>query len=174
MTGNDYRQGNTSEFANNTAVFAFCEIRDAYNIYRDSDVRYGFLPPPKYDEAQDRYISCCTDTVWALPRTLPADRESNTGTILEALSCRNYNYMLPVYLESTLKSRLADNPDDAEMLQIIVDSRTIAFAFAMKLTYDNFIKDVVFNNQEVASYLQKSAKLAAKTLEGVVEGYIGD
>ena len=49
-----------------------------------------------------------------------------------------------------------------------------AFAFAMKLTYDNFIKDVVFNNQEVASYLQKSAKLAAKTLEGVVEGYIGD
>ncbi|MBQ3860646.1 MAG: hypothetical protein II779_08960 [Clostridia bacterium] len=174
MTGSDYRQGSTAEFANNTAVFAFCEIRDAYNIYRGSDVRYGFLPPPKYDEAQDRYISCCTDTVWALPRTLPASRESSTGTILEALSCHNYNYMLPVYLESTLKSRLADNPDDAEMLQIIVDSRTIAFAFAMKLTYDNFIKDVVFNNQEVASYLQKSAKLAQKTLEGVVEGYIGD
>ena len=174
MTGSDYRQGSTSEFANNTAIFAFCEIRDAYNIYRNSDVRYGFLPPPKYDEAQDRYISCCTDTVWALPKPLPETRKSNTGTILEALSCRNYNYMLPVYLESTLKSRLADNPDDAEMLQLIVDSRTIAFAFAMKLTYDNFIKDVVFTNTETASYLQKSAKLAEKTLEGVVKGYIGD
>lgn len=174
MVGNDYRDGETSEFANNIALFAFCEIRDAYNIYRNSDVRYGFLPIPKFDEAQEKYISACTDTVWALPRTLPSAHESNTGIILEALSCHNYNYMLPVYLESTLKSRLADNPDDAEMLQLIVDSRTIAFVFAMKLTYDNFIKDVVFTNQEVASYLQKSAKLAQKTLEGVIEGYIGD
>ena len=174
MVGNDYRDGETSEFANNIALFAFCEIRDAYNIYRNSDVRYGFLPIPKFDEAQEKYISACTDTVWALPKTLPAARESTTGIILEALSCHNYNYMLPVYLENTLKSRLADNPDDAEMLQLIADTRTIAFAFAMKLTYDNFIKDVVFTNTETASYLQKSAKLAEKTLEGVVKGYIED
>ena len=174
MVGNDYRDGDTSEFANNIALFAFCEIRDAYNIYRNSDVRYGFLPIPKFDEAQEKYISACTDTVWALPKTLSSAHESNTGIILEALSCHNYNYMLPVYLENTLKSRLADNPDDAEMLQLIADSRTIAFAFAMKLTYDNLIKDVVLTNTETASYLQKSAKLAEKTLEGVVSGYIGD
>ena len=35
------------------------------------------------------------------------------------MSAYNYKNMLPVYLESTLKSRLADEPDDSEMLGII-------------------------------------------------------
>lgn len=172
LGGDDYLEAGETDFVNGQAVFAFTEIRDAYNVYRDSDVRYGFLPQPKYDEAQEKYISCCTDCPWALPKTLTPERETIVGTVIEAMSCRNYNYMLPVYLESTLKSRLADEPDDAEMLGLIADNRTISFAYTFnKLTFNNIISDCVFSNMEVASYLQKSQKLANKALDKIIDAF---
>lgn len=172
LTGNDYLEGSTADFANGSTVFAFVEIRDAYNTYRGSDVRYGFLPQPKYDEAQEKYIACCTDCPWALPKTLAEAQRPIVGTVIEALSCRNYNCMLPVYLESTLKSRLADEPDDAEMLGLIADNRTISFAYSFnKLTYNNFISDIVFSNTEVASYLKRSEKLAQKALDKILDSF---
>ncbi len=172
MNGGDYREGETAEFADGSTVFAFVEIRDAYNTYRNSDVRYGFLPQPKYDELQEKYIACCTDCPWALPKTIGAEQEIVVGTVVEALSCRNYNAMLPVYLESTLKSRLADEPNDAEMLGVIADNRTISFAYSFdKLTFNNFISDFISNGLEVASYLKKAEKIAAKGLTKIIEAF---
>ncbi len=173
LTGNDYLKADTALFADGKTVFSFCEIRDAYNIYRNSDVRYGFLPQPKYDELQEKYIACCTDTPWALPKTLAPAQEEIVGTVLEAMSCYNYVNMLPVYLESTLKSRLADEPDDAEMLSIIADNRTISFAYSFgKLTYNNLIADCVFASFETASYLKRSERMASKTLEKTLAKFL--
>ena len=93
-------------------------------------------------------------------------------SVIEALSCRNYNCMLPVYLESTLKSRLADEPDDSEMLGVIADNRTISFAYSFnKIAFNNIISDCVFSNVEVASYLKKGEKAAAKTLSKIIDAF---
>ncbi|MBE6726473.1 MAG: hypothetical protein E7576_14980 [Ruminococcaceae bacterium] len=172
LAGDDYLETGETDFVNGQAVFAFTEIRDAYNVYRDSDIRYGFLPQPKYDEVQEKYIACCTDCPWALPKTISSEQETIVGTVVEALSCRNYNCMLPVYLESTLKSRLADEPDDAEMLGLIADNRTISFAYSFnKLPFNNIISDCVFSNAEVASYLKRSEKVAQKALAKIIDAF---
>jgi len=163
------------KFVNNTTLFMFSDFRHINDTYRNSDVEYGILPHPKFDENQENYICCCTDCPWIIPVTIPSDRIDNIGTVIEAMSAYNYNYTLPVYIENTLKGRIADAPDDAEMIQIIADNRAISFTYSFDLAFKNYIADLVLNtNNEPASYVEKNRKLADKGLERLVKTYMGE
>ena len=163
----------TAIFQNGDALFAYSLIKEAYNNFRASDVTYGFLPTPKFDEMQENYINACTDCPWAMPKTLTGEQQTIAGTIIEALSCSNYNNVLPVFYEGAIKSRIADAPDDSEMLQLIADTRIIGFAYAYDLTYKNIVADCVQGNAQVASYLKQSQKIATKTLEKLIKNFGG-
>lgn len=153
------------------ALLCYGQLGDAYASYREVDFAYGFLPTPKFDEAQADYINCCTDGPWAIPITVPSDHMEAVGTICEALSCRNYQYVLPAYFETSMKARLADSPDDAEMLQIIADTRTTSFSYANDLTFKNILSDLGNNDKGVASYYEKNSKVATKLLDKLVKSY---
>ena len=158
-------------FGPGKALLCYGMLGDAYASYRESDFAYGFLPTPKFDETQAEYINCCTDGPWSIPITVPEDHMEAVGTICEALSCRNYQIVLPAYFETSMKSRLADSPDDAEMLQIIADTRTTSFSYANDLTFKNILNDLAENETGVASYYQKGSKLAQKMLDRLVASY---
>ena len=158
-------------FENGNALFAYTQVGDAYDYYRISDVRYGFLPTPKLDEAQENYINCCTDVPWAIPKTVMGDQQHVVGTICEAMSAYNYNHVLPVYLEGALKSRAADSADDTEMLQIIADTRTIGFAYGYGLQINNILGDILDNGQGAASYFKSKEKVAEKALNKMISNF---
>lgn len=173
INGNDYLLDGDfgiTPFQNGKALFAYTQVGDAYDYYRLSDTIYGFLPTPKLDEMQENYINCCTDMLWAIPKTSYASIDT-VGTIIEAMSCYNYNNVLPAYFEGALKSRIADSPDDSEMLQIIADTRTIGFAYGYGLAFNNIVNDCVIGTNQVASYFQKQQKAAQKTLDKLVAAY---
>lgn len=134
-------------------------------------MHYGFLPSPKYDEYQENYINCCTDLPWAIPKTVKGEQIDIIGTICEAISCYNYKNVLPAYYEVAMKSRTADSPDDAEMLQIIADTRTISFGYSYKMSLNNILGDIGTTNREVASYLKSAQKMAQKNLDKLIETY---
>lgn len=158
-------------FENGNALFAYTQVGDAYDYYRVSDVRYGFLPTPKLDEAQENYINCCTDVPWAIPKTVMGEQQHVVGTICEAMSAYNYNHVLPVYLEGALKSRAADSADDTEMLQIIADTRTIGFAYGYGLQINNILGDILDNGQGAASYFKSKEKVAEKALNKMISNF---
>lgn len=158
----------TKMFENGNALFAYTQVGDAYDYIRISDIKYGFLPTPKLDELQEDYINCGTDVPWGIPKTVVGAQEDIVGTICEAMSCYNYNNVLPAYFEVALKSRAADAPDDAEMLQIISDTRTIGFAYGYGLLMNNILGDLMNSNQEVASYFKSKEKASSKALEKMV------
>ena len=158
------------QFKNDTALFAYTQVGDAYDTYRISEIRYGFLPTPKLDELQKDYINCCTDVPWCIPKNVTDSQLDIIGTVVEAMSCYNYNNVLPAYYETAIKARTADAPDDTEMLTIISDTRTISFSYTYQLTYNNILNDLG-NNGEVASYIKKNEKAAVKTLEKMIEKY---
>lgn len=158
-------------FENGNALFAYTQVGDAYDYYRISDVRYGFLPTPKLDEAQENYINCCTDVPWAIPKTVMGEQQHVVGTICEAMSAYNYNHVLPVYLEGALKSRAADSADDTEMLQIIADTRTIGFAYGYGLQINNILGDILDNGQGAASYFKSKEKIAEKALNKMISNF---
>ena len=172
-TGDKYSSNVDCEtmFASGKALFAYTEVADAYEQYRESDVRYGILPTPKYDETQESYVSSCTDVPWGIPKTVKGEQQHIVGTICEALSCYNYNNMLPVYLESALKSRAADSADDSEMLQLIADSRTIAFAHCFEMMMSNIFGDIGTSGQGSSSYFASREKPVSKLINNLVNSY---
>ena len=162
----DYGQ---NMFRGGRALLAYTQITNAYNDYRQSDVIYGFLPSPKLDELQEDYINCCTDTPWAIP--LNASHPEEIGYVVEALSCYNYNNVIPAYFDVAVKTRLADSPDDAEMLQIIADTRTIGFAYFYSMPFNNIISDLKSGKKELASYIEKGTKSATKNLDKLITAF---
>ena len=158
-------------FSGGNATFAYTQVGDAYDYYRISDVRYGFLPTPKLDEIQENYINCCTDMFWAMPKTLVGDEAERSAAIIEAFQCYNYNKMLPVYFEGALKARISDSPDDAEMIQIIADTRALSFAYTFNMPFKNIIADCVLGSANVASYCAASERAARKTLERLLQKF---
>ena len=174
ITGDDYIASGDfgiDQFKNNNALFAYTQVGDAYDTYRISEIRYGFLPTPKLDEMQANYINCCTDVPWGIPKNVTIPQLDIIGTVVEGMSCYNYNNVLPAYYETAIKARTADAPDDTEMLTIISDTRTISFSYTYQLTYNNIVNGCVENNSEVASYFKKNEKVATKTLDKLVEKY---
>ena len=162
----------TSEiFKTDVAMMVLGQIADAYEVYRECEFPYGFLPCPKYDEMQKNYISGCTDLPWAIPKTVTEDQVDIIGTVVEALSARNYAGVLPVYFETVMKARIADSPDDAEMLQIIADGRTISFAMQYGLEFYNTLKELIVGRKEVASYYQGKAEAAQNKLDTLIESF---
>ena len=152
----------TSMFTEGKALFAFSKIDDGYLVHRFNDVEYGYLPSPKLNEQQEDYINSCTDRLWGIPKNIMNDQLDIVGTISEAISCSNYNIVLPAYFDVTMKSRIADSPDDSEMLEIIRDTRTIAFAYTFGLPFDQL--HTGNRNEQPASYVAKAKPVAEKML----------
>ena len=80
------------------------------------------------------------------------------------MSCYNYNKVLPVYFEASMKARIADQPDDSEMLQLIRDTRALGFAFAYDMDLDDIFKNIG-KNQNAASYLARYQKAGTRMLD---------
>ena len=153
-------------------LFAYMQLKDVYAYINDCEAHAGFLSTPKLDENQENYINCCTDAPWGIPANAGADQQDKIGAVVEAMSCYNYKNILPAYYEVTMKARIADEPDDAEMLQLLSDTRTIGFAYAYELPGANFIEDMINNSSmEVASYLQKITKNANKQLDKLLSNF---
>ena len=156
-------------FKTGRAMIVYGDIGNAQAYFQDSDFHYAFLPTPKLDELQENYINCCTDLPWAIPKTISPEQADVIGTIVEATSCYNYKYVLPAYFDVTMKSRIADSPDDAEMLQLIADTRKISFAFSYSMHCSNFLTELLESNKELASYAKTYQKVATKDLEKLVK-----
>ncbi|MGI6743041.1 MAG: hypothetical protein ACOX4O_05175 [Eubacteriales bacterium] len=139
-----------------------------YDEIRYSDVVYGFLPTPKFDEEQENYITGITDAYWAIPITA-YDNIDVISVITEALSCQNYNNVLPAYFETTLQTKLSDSPDDSEMLNIIKDTLTIDFGFTYQLSLQNLYGET--NSGKLASYYARVEKQADKVLSKLLESF---
>ena len=108
------------DFANGTTMFQLYHS-SSLEILRAEEVRFGILPYPTYDANQKEYKSLNWNGLIAVPTTI-----SNPDMVGETLELMNY-YSADVklaYHEKLLGTKLADSPDDAEMLDIIWDSQT--------------------------------------------------
>ena len=84
--------------------------------FRGETFRFGVLPYPMYDEAQDGYKNLNFNGNIMVPSSI-----KNPDMVGETIELLAY-YTAPVktaYFEDLLGSKLADAPDDAEMLDII-------------------------------------------------------
>lgn len=158
-------------FRKNQVLIGTTMIGTAYDEFRDSEIRYSIITYPKIDEQQENYINTCTDAFWAIPITAYSHIDL-IGTITEALSCANFQNVLPVYFETAIKRKLSESPDDAAQFDIIRDSRTIGFEYAYNLTFKNVFDTFVKNATGVSSYMKRFEKAAQKEADKLVSVFL--
>jgi len=123
--------------------------------YRDDDINFGIVPAPKYDENQDNYYSCYSNsntTAYAIPIT--ATDVSRTGTILEQMAILSQFTLTPAYYDVTLEGKAFRDEESKEMVDIILADRN----YDIGSIYDWGTIQSIFQNE---FYAKKSSDFAS-------------
>ena len=163
-------------FTNGRALMMFGYMNTSSSL-RYTDVIYGVVPHPKFDEDQEKYYSFTRPDIISVPITC-SDTDL-AGFFMEAMTYYGYYDVVTAYYETVLQGKIADAPEDAEMMQIVNDSLTVSFPY----NYENFVG---FSNlwgllrfqknsgsKDLASIYEKNLKAAQKRLDLVLEGFSG-
>ena len=116
-----------------------------------------------------------TDMLWGIPQT-SSGHMKEISTVIEALSCQCYNYVLPAFYESTMKTKLSDSEEDVEMLDIVRDSTALSFAYFYSRALGGTsvcMADLPRNTKagEVSSYVSANQTALEENLAILVEQY---
>ena len=92
---------------------------------RDKASDFGFLPIPKFNEAQDDYHNIARN-YYLLGFGVPVTnaKMEATGAFLETIGCESYKSVVPVYYETSVKNKLVRDEESIEMLELIRKSRS--------------------------------------------------
>ncbi len=151
-------------------LFELATLNDSA-IYRKSEVDFGILPFPKYDETQKDYISLDWRGLMCVPITV--GRAEMVGKTLEVLSYFSQDTTQPAYRDTLLGDKMARDNESVDMLDIIFDGCVCDFGLNYlgfnKLTYT--ISDLCGKDKstDFASYYQKNAPEVEKTLNELIE-----
>jgi hypothetical protein len=111
-------------------IFIYAIILRNLELLREMKADFGVIPYPMFDEEQGRYITHVGNAspILTVPLTHVGD-DGRQAAILEAMAVASLQYMRPAYYQSILKHKLSRDPETAQMLDIIVDSRTYDFSY---------------------------------------------
>ena len=84
---------------------------------RECEVDVGILPYPKYDEAQENYISQDWGGLMSVPNSI-SDPDM-VGATMELLAWESSNEVLPSYYDITLSGKLSRDEDSRNMLELL-------------------------------------------------------
>lgn len=158
-------------FAVGKTMFYYDKLEAAVLVYSDSEIQYGLLPMPKLDETQSDYFSGSTDRPIAIPVTAGSHLET-TGLVTEALNIEGYKQVFPAYYETALKSRYADQADDADMIEIAHQNMIISFTYAFgdyKSAYNILFEDLFKNGTPSTDVASWAAKKESEQVARVAE-----
>jgi hypothetical protein len=160
------------------AIFADCRAAMATlcigtletSQLRTMDDAYGVVPMPKFDAAQKEYHSQMHDafTIACIPTTVQGERLTQMSAVLEAMSSASYNLVRPVYYETTLRTKIAQDPQSSEMMEIIVNGiyidAGIVFSHNMEAFHKGIQKIVSARSNTTASLFKSMENIAKKRL----------
>jgi hypothetical protein len=123
----DY-SGMTDIFTAGRALFMSGTLDNAPAL-RQSEVEFGILPFPKYDEDQENYLSHSYDGLSSFGVPLCAYDPEMCGMILEALCAESSYSVIPKYYDVVLQGRLARDEESKEVLDTIRENLYFDFGF---------------------------------------------
>ena len=148
------------------------QLEDA--TMRNMEQEYGVVPIPKYSEDQKTYYSQMHDgfTVACLPNTVKADRADMLSAVLEAMSSISYRIVRPAYYETTLRTKLAQDPQSAAMMDLIMDNIRIdagfVYSHSMGSFHQGFQQLVDKGENDAVSRYKRMTTSAQRQLEGLI------
>ena len=179
-TDSDYQDQVLNLFCEDRSLFFYGPLENAAkNFSLDSDLSYGVLPMPKLEESDDGYYGAAFDRPFVVPTTA-GDNLYNIGLVVEALNAEGYKQVFPAYFEIAMKTRYADQTDDAQMLDIVHDNVIISFTYIhdnYTSVYGKMLWDLFGGknpSKDAASWCAKNEKGQIKRVETLMKFYGGE
>ncbi|MBE6657138.1 MAG: hypothetical protein E7604_01710 [Ruminococcaceae bacterium] len=164
---------NVMYFMDGRVLFA-PEVLVHIETMRDCKVDIGILPPPKYDESQDKYV-CYADgwcvNVLSIPTTNTAPDDA--GFLFEAMAADSLNNLTPAYFDVVLTDKYARDAQSVRMLDLILDSVVMdnanIFSWA---TIESTVADAIYKGGAIASTVEKRMKSLEKAITKTVDAVL--
>jgi hypothetical protein len=159
-------------FAKSQAVLTNGYISMSLTHFREMEDEFGILPYPKWDEAQENYMTMSDGhhEAMAIPRTV--QNLETVGTITEAMCAESYKIVVPAYYDVALKVKSTRDEQSIAMMDLIVNARVFDFGYV----YDAWkgasfiIQELVGNNKNTfESSYSKKEKSITKHYNKVIE-----
>ncbi len=114
-------------FASDGAAMATLRILELENeAIRSMQSEYGVIPMPKFNAEQEDYHTFLHDqvTVLSIPASISKDEErwEAVGAVMEALASNSHYSLRTAYYETTLRTKSAQDPESAEMMDMIINN----------------------------------------------------
>ena len=155
---NDVFEQNHSMFTVTTLMFVSAELRDM-------EMDYGILPLPKWDTAQENYITpgnpFCPCAI-CVPKT--CSNPELTGLVLETLAYLGHRDVQPVMYDTVLKGKVARDQSSAAIMEIIYADVSFDFNSAFDLSGTmTALRSYVVGSADNFISTYESKKTAART-----------
>ncbi len=155
-----YRDENV--LASTAAYDALCEDRALFIFYssdpaklREVEIDFGYLPYPKYDEAQENYYNEASGGMMAVPINAP-DIE-RTGAVIEALSAGSARYLRQAFVDTYIENKVLRDEESVENYRLAYSTHVYSLSYnidpAGMLASHKFYAELLRNDAvEHASY----------------------
>lgn len=162
-------------FGNGQSLFWAEVLQHAQTMRQNYDLNFGIIPMPKYNADQENYHQYTTGycaTVICFPTTTVGADLDMSSFIVEAMAIESVETVTPAYYDICLKGRYIDDPDSAEMLDIITTS--VSSDYAEILSWGGFktaIQDAISAGAAIASVIKVNAPMAKKALQNSIKAF---
>jgi hypothetical protein len=160
-------------FTHDRELFMTATIGDmAKAEMREMESVYAVLPYPKWDEAQENYISRTYDPVYHMTFRTAPDPDM-VSAVLEAMNARAYEVLLPALIETSLQKKYNNDPRNTANIRLCFDTRCVEMSDFM--IWEVFGDTVTWRLMYDADFTPASwlAKTQSKA-EGILDGALED
>jgi hypothetical protein len=107
-----------------------------------------------------------------IPTTVTGEELDMVSAVMESLASFSYKTVRPAYYETTLRTKIAQDPQSAEMFDIIIDNiyidAGIIYTATLSSFHDKFRQIMGSGKNTVTSQYKAVARSAGKALERMV------
>ncbi len=152
-------------FTENGALF-YSECMAWTRVLRDMEADFGVVPPPKYDESQERYYSVIINPfMQMIPITAPDSLR--TLHVMDALAAASHDTVVEAYVNVTLTGKVARDEDTVRMLHLVFDELAYNLHFSSVGIRTTVIDGITAGTENITSKLKSSAKAFNKNLDKI-------
>ncbi|MBQ3125774.1 MAG: hypothetical protein IJC15_01775 [Clostridia bacterium] len=144
-------------FAEKRILFCIDRARCSMKVFSSTDVQYGIVPSPKYDAAQESYVTVMGNpfSLYCLP--IDCRAPEMLAAVMECYASESYRQVTPALFEITLKVKYSDDAVSAEMYDLIRENLTfdIGRIFSDSLIGQGDFRNALKNNQNAWASVTK-------------------
>lgn len=139
---------------------------------RDVSFSYGIVPVPKYDEAQNGYITVMGNPFTLYCITRDCDDPNRAAAVLEAMASTAYRTTTPAIFEINMKVKYSEDNVDAQMFDLIREGVVFdlgrLFGIALNHPIDK-LSDVIWSSGSWAAPAKAYTKMMNSGIKKLVE-----